>query len=257
MTTAPQSATPDEVMTVAASRLLLDDKVVFAGIGLPLVASTLARRRHAPNLTVVLEGGIIGTHPGPGALPSSTNEMRGAVGAEMLTDVTDIFLLAQRGYFDYGFIGAAQVDRYGNINTSVIGSIEHPKVRLPGPGGANDIASMCNSTFIVTKHEPRRFVDRVDFVTSPGYLDGGDSRRRSGLVHGGPRWVVTDLAMLDFAPESRQMRLRALQPGVTVDDVAQATGFELPIADDLDELEPPSAAELSVLRELNGKEARP
>lgn len=245
-------ATSEEVMTVGASRLLEDDRVVFAGIGLPLVASTLARRRHARNLTVVLEGGIVGTHPHPGSLPSSTNEMRAAVGAEMLTDVTDIFLLAQRGYFDYGFIGAAQVDRYGNINTSVIGSVEHPKVRLPGPGGANDIATMCNNTFIVTTHEPRRFVDRVDFVTSPGYLGGGDDRRAAGLVHGGPRWVVTDLALLDFEPDSRQMRLRALQPGVSVDDVRRATGFELLVADELDDLAPPSADELAVLRELNG-----
>ena len=178
--------------------------------------------------------------------------MRAAVGAEMLTDVTDIFLLAQRGFFDYGFIGAAQVDRHGNINTSVIGSIEHPKVRLPGPGGANDIASMCNSTFIVTMHEPRRFVERVDFVTSPGYLDGGDARSRSGLVHGGPRWVVTDLALLDFEPDSKLMRLRALQPGVDVDDVRRATGFELLVADELDRLAPPTVEELLVLRELNG-----
>lgn len=245
-------ATPDEVMTIAASRLLRDNRVVFAGIGLPLVASTLARRRHAPNLTVVLEGGIIGTHPLPGALPSSTNEMRGAAGAEMLTDVTDIFLLAQRGFFDYGFIGAAQVDRFGNINTSVIGSVEHPKVRLPGPGGANDIASMCNNTFVVTTHEPRRFVDRVDFVTSPGYLDGGDSRYRSGLVYGGPRLVVTDLALLDFEPESRQLRLCALQPGVRIDDVVRATGFELLVAGELEQLKPATPDELAVLRELTG-----
>lgn len=251
-TTATADATPDEIMTIGASRLLEDHRVVFAGIGLPLVASTLARRRQAPNLTVILEGGILGTHPHPGELPSSTNEMRAAVGAEMLTDVTDIFLLAQRGFFDYGFIGAAQVDRYGNINTSVIGSARHPKVRLPGPGGANDIASMCNNTFIVTMHEPRRFVDRVDFVTSPGYLDGGDSRLRSGLLHGGPRWVVTDLALLDFEPESKQMRLCALQPGVSVDDVARATGFALLVADEVGELDPPTPDELRVLRELTG-----
>src|SRR5580698_5293945 len=214
-----REATPEEVMAVTASRLLADDRVVFAGVGMPLLASALARRRQAPNLTVVLEGGIIGTHLLPGHLPVSTNEMRAAFGAEMLTDVTDIFLFAQRGYFDYGFLGAAQVDMYGNINTSVIGTMERPKVRLPGSGGANDIISLCNEVLIVTQHEPRRFVERVDFITSPGYLSGGDSRARAGLLTGRLGAVVTDLALLDFEPASRRMRLRALQPGVTVSQV--------------------------------------
>ena len=148
--------TPEEIMTVAAARLLADHRVVFAGIGVPLVASALAKRRHAPNLTIVLEGGIVGTTLRPGRLPSSTNEMRAADGAEMLTDITDIFLLAQRGFFDYGFLGVAQIDPYGNINTSVIGTAENPKVRLPGSGGANDLASLSNQTLVVTAHEPRR-----------------------------------------------------------------------------------------------------
>jgi glutaconate CoA-transferase, subunit B len=244
------SATPEEVMAITASRLLADHKVVFAGVGMPLLASAVARHRHAPHLTIVLEGGIIGTSLLPGKLPISTNEMRAAYGAQMLTDITDIFLYAQRGYFDYGFLGAAQVDMYGNINTSVIGSLEHPRVRLPGTGGANDIISLCNEVMIVTAHEPRRFVERVDYVTSPGYLSGGDSRARAGLVAGRLGAVVTDLALLDFEPDTKRMRLRAVQPGVTVARVRAQTGFDLLVSEQVTELAPPSAEELAICREL-------
>jgi glutaconate CoA-transferase subunit B len=240
----------EELMAITASRLLADHKVVFAGVGMPLLASAVARHTRAPHLTIVLEGGIIGTSLLPGKLPVSTNEMRAAYGARMLTDITDIFLYAQRGYFDYGFLGAAQVDMYGNINTSVIGSIERPRVRLPGSGGANDIISLCNEVLIVTQHEPRRFVERVDFITSPGYLSGGDSRARAGLARGRLGAVVTDLALLDFEPASRRMRLRGLQPGVTVGQVREQTGFDLLVGDDIEELAPPSAEELAIYREL-------
>ncbi|MHB1784978.1 MAG: CoA-transferase subunit beta [Acidimicrobiales bacterium] len=242
-------------MIVAASRLLTDDSVVFAGVGAPLIASALACHRQAPNLTIVLEGGIIGTRPRPGQLPISTNEMRAAYGASMLTDITDIFLYAQRGFFDYGFLGAAQVDRYGNINTSFIGDPEAPRVRLPGSGGANDIISLCNEIFIVTAHERRRFVERVDFITSPGYLSGGESRHDAGLPFGRLGNVVTDLALLDFEPGNHQMRIRALQPGVTIDAVQDATGFPLLLADEIEELAPPTADELRLLRELRGVSA--
>ncbi len=242
--------TAEELMAVTASRLLADHKVVFAGVGMPLLASAVARHRQAPHLTIVLEGGIIGTTLLPGKLPISTNEMRAAYGAQMLTDITDIFLYAQRGYFDYGFLGAAQVDMFGNINTSVIGSIERPRVRLPGSGGANDIISLCNEVLIVTQHEPRRFVERVDFITSPGYLSGGDSRARAGLACGRLGAVVTDLALLDFEPGSRRMRLRGLQAGVTVGQVREQTGFDLLVGDDIEELVPPSAEELAIYREL-------
>ncbi|MGW6159403.1 CoA-transferase subunit beta, partial [Streptomyces sp. NPDC055144] len=191
-------------------------------------------------------------HLMPGELPDSTNEMRAAVGAEMVTSATDIFLLAQRGFFDYGFVGVAQVDMYGNVNTSVIGDHDRPSIRLPGPGGGNDIASLCNQTVIVTNHEPRRFVEKVDFVTSPGHLTGGDSRRSAGLRHGGPRWVVTDLACMDFDEETRRMRVCHLQPGVTLAQVRAATGFELLVADEVTTLEPVTEGELSVLRRLTG-----
>jgi glutaconate CoA-transferase subunit B len=242
--------TGEELMAITASRLLADHKVVFAGVGMPLLAAAVARHRHAPHLTIVLEGGIIGTTLLPGKLPISTNEMRAAYGAQMLTDITDIFLYAQRGYFDYGFLGAAQVDMYGNINTSVIGTMERPRVRLPGSGGANDIISLCNEVLIVTQHEPRRFVERVDFITSPGYLSGGDSRARAGLLTGRLGAVVTDLALLDFEPASRRMRLAALQPGVSVSQVRAQTGFELLVSDEITELSPPSPEEIVIYREL-------
>jgi glutaconate CoA-transferase subunit B len=243
-------AQPDEIMTIAASRLLEDGKVLFAGIGQPLVAAAIAKRRQAPQLTVLLEGGMIGIELLPGELPASTNEVRAAVGAQMLTGATDIFLMAQRGFFDYGFIGVAQVDQYGNVNTSIVGDPAQPSVRLPGPGGANDIAAMCNQVVVVTQHERRRFVERVDFVTSPGFLTGGTSRRDSGLLHGGPRWVVTDLALLDFAPDSHRMRVRALQTGVTLDQVQAATGFELLVHEQIQQLPPVHDAELALLRQL-------
>jgi len=242
---------PQALLTVSASRLLRDHRVVFAGVGVPLLASVLAKGRHAPDLTIVLEGGIIGPRMLAGKLPVSTNEMRAARHAAMLTAIADVFLLAQRGCLHYGFLGAAQIDMYGNINTSVIGPVERPRVRLPGTGGANDIASLCNEVLVVTAHEPRRFVERVDFLTSPGHLGGGDDREKAGLVSRGPSTVVTDLALLDFEPESKRMRLCALQPGVTVEDVRTHTGFELLVHPEVCELQPPARAELDILRELD------
>jgi glutaconate CoA-transferase, subunit B len=250
-------ATAEEVMAVTASRLLRDHRVVFAGVGMPLLASALARRRQAPNLTIVLEGGIIGARLLPGQLPVSTNEMRAAFGAQMLTDITDIFLFAQRGFFDYGFLGAAQVDTFGNINTSLIGTPERPAVRLPGSGGANDIISLCNEIFIVTAHEPRRLVPTVDFVTSPGYLSGGESRQAAGLTFGRLSGVITELALMDFEPETRRMRLRALQAGVHANDVKESTGFELAVPDQLETMEPPSPEELDIYRSLANAAPRP
>jgi len=246
------SFAPQELMAVSASRLLRDHRVVFAGVGLPLLASILAKRQQAPALTIVLEGGIIGPAMLPGRLPISTNEMRAARHATMLTPITEIFLLAQRGCFHYGFLGAAQIDMFGNINTSVIGPAERPQVRLPGSGGANDIASLCNEVLVVTTHEPRRFVERVDFITSPGHLSGGDARAKAGLRAAGPSTVVTNLALLDFEPASKRMRLRALQPGVTAAQVQASTGFELLVHPEVRELAPPSAEDLEILHELEG-----
>lgn len=243
--------TPQELIAVSASRLLEDRKVVFAGVGMPLVAAVLAKTLHAPNLTIVLEGGIVGPEIVPGDLPISTNEMRGARSPMMLTDISDIFLYAQRGFFDYGFLGTAQIDQYGNINTSIIGDPQQPKVRLPGTGGANDIASACQEVFVVTTHERRRFVEQVDFVTSPGHLQGASSRQEAGLLFGGPSRVLTDLALMAFNDETKRMEMVALQPGVGADEVQEHTGFALATRGVPGELEPPSDEELEVVRRLD------
>lgn len=244
------NATPEQAMIVAGSRLLLDHKVVFAGVGAPLVASVLAQKLHAPHLTIILEGGFVGPQMKPGKLPISTNEMRAAHGAIMHTGIVDVFLYAQRGFFDYGFIGAAQIDQYGNVNTSIIGPVREPKVRLSGGGGANDIVSSCREVLVLTKHERRRFVEEVDFITSPGHLSGGDSRERAGLISGRPALVVTDLAVMGFHAETRRMTLDALQPNVTIDDVLGNTGFELLVPETVEQIPPPTEEELTTLHIL-------
>jgi len=244
--------TVNELLAVMGARELKDNTTVFTGVGAPMMASGLAQRMHAPRLTMVIEGGIVGPRWKPGSLAISTNEMRAAYRAQMLTGITDAFLLAQRGFLDVGFIGGAQIDRYGNLNTTAIGgSYDRPKVRLPGSGGANDIISLCRSVIILTAHEPRRFVEKVDFVTSPGYLAGGDSRARCGLLFGGVSRVVTTLGLFGFEPASRRMRLEALHPGVSVDQVRARTPFELLVAERVETTAAPSAQELEILRALD------
>ena len=245
------AASVNELLAVMGARELRDGQTVFTGVGAPMMATALALRRHAPRLTMVVEGGIVGPEWKPGWLPISTNEMRAAYRAQMLPAITDIFLMAQRGFLDVGFIGGAQIDRYGNLNTSAIGTYARPKVRLPGSGGANDIISLCREVIILTAHEPRRFVDAVDFVTSPGFLTGGDSRQRSGLLWGGVSRVVTTLGLFGFDPASRRMRLDAVHTGVTVDEVRAQTPFELLVADAVATTAPPSEDELAVLRALD------
>jgi len=248
----PSRFNASELLAVMASRELRDDTTVFAGVGVPLLAAALARQRHAPRLTMVIEGGIIGPEIAPGLLPVSTNEMRAARRATMLPGITDAFLLAQRGFVDVGFMGGAQIDQFGNINTSAIGGdYWKPTVRLPGTGGANDIASLCREVIIVTPHEKRRFVERVDFITSPAWLQGGGSRRRAGLLFGGVSRVVTTLGLLGFDPETRRMRLEATHPGVDAAAVQASTGFELGTAPEVTITEPPSDDELAMLRALD------
>ena len=244
-------ATASELLAVTASRLLGDHKIVFAGVGTPLLASALAKSTHAPHLTIVVEGGVVGLEVLPGRLPISTNEMRAGRRAVMLPSITQTFLYAQRGFFDYGFLGGAQIDPHGNINTSVIGPPDHPRVRLPGSGGACDIITHCREIFIVTMHERRRFVEQVDFITSPGYLGGHDARRRAGLLFGEITTVITNLALMRFDSETRRMRLDAVQAGVTVDHVREQTGFDLPMAPQVGELAVPSDEELRFLRLLD------
>jgi glutaconate CoA-transferase subunit B len=244
--------TANELLAVMGARELRDNTTVFAGVGAPMMASGLAQRMHAPRLTMVIEGGIVGPMWKPGSLPISTNEMRAAYRAQMLPGITDAFLLAQRGFLDVGFIGGAQIDRYGNLNTSAIGgSYDRPKVRLPGTGGANDIISLCREVIILTVHEKRRFSETVDFITSPGWLTGSDSRRASGLLFGGVSRVVTTLGLFGFEPESRRMRLEALHPGISVDDVKANTGFEVLVSEQLTTTKPPTGEELGILRMLD------
>ena len=240
-----------ELLAVIASRELRDDTTVFAGVGVPLLAAALARQRHAPRLTMVIEGGIIGPEIAAGKLPISTNEMRAAYRATMLPAITDAFLFAQRGFVDVGFMGGAQIDQYGNINTTVIGEYARPKVRLPGTGGANDIASLCREVIIVTAHEKRRFVPRVDFITSPAWLAGDGSRARAGLLFGGVSRVVTTLGILGFDPATKRMRIEATHPGVTVQTIRDNTGFELLEAPEVRTTDPPSTGELAMLRALD------
>jgi glutaconate CoA-transferase subunit B len=246
------SCTPAELLAVMGSRQLQDDTTVFAGVGVPLLAAALAQQHHAPRLTMVIEGGIIGPQIKPGRLPISTNEMRAAHRATMLPGITDTFLFAQRGFLDVGFMGGAQIDRHGNINTSVLGAdYWRPKVRLPGTGGANDIASLCREVIILTPHEKRRFVERVDFVTSPGWLDGDGSREKAGLAFGGVSRVVTTLGIFGFDSESRRMRIEALHPGVTLDTVRANTSFDVLTVERIAVTEPPTARELEILRSLD------
>jgi len=250
MMTSAAAYTESELLAVMSARLLSDGQVVFAGVGIPLLAATLAQRLHAPGLTILFEGGTIGAFIEPGKLPPSTNEQRCTRRANMVLGSTDVLLLLQRGYIDVGFMGGAQIDRYGNLNSSFIGDPEHPVTRLPGTGGGNDIASL-TQMIVAMKHEKRRFVERVDFVTSPGFPSGDGSRRDAGLIAGGMYRVITDLGIFGFAEYSKRMELLALHPGVTTDQVQANTGFKLLIAVDLPSTNPPTENELAVLRHLD------
>ena len=250
MTTDAPSFTSSELLAVMSARLLQDGQVVFAGVGIPLLAATLAQRLHGPGLTILFEGGTIGAFVEPGQLPPSTNEQRCTRRANMVLGSTDVLLLLQRGYVDIGFMGGAQIDQYGHLNSSFIGAPRQPVTRLPGTGGGNDIASL-TQMIVAMKHEKRRFVERVDFVTSPGFLAGGSSRRDKGLVAGGMFRVVTDLGLLGFDEDSKRMKLLALHPGVTAAEVQANTGFELLLSHDLPVTDPPTESELVVLRRLD------
>ena len=199
---------------------------MFAGIGIPLLAATLAQRSFAPHLTILFEGGTIGPFIVPGELPPSTNEQRCTRRSNMVLPITDVLLLLQRGYVDVGFMGGAQIDRFGNLNSSFIGEADNPKIRLPGTGGGNDISSLTNM-IVAMKHEKRRFVSKVDFVTSPGWIEGRRTRAEAGLPQGGMWRVVTDLAIMGFDEDTREMKVLALHQGVTREQVQDNTGFEL------------------------------
>ncbi len=238
---------PTQMMIVAAARLLEDNKAVFVGTGLPIIASLVAQRLYAPNLLIVFEAGGIG--PKLPIIPVSVGESFTTYKAVMASSMDYVMSIAQLGYIDYGFLGAAQIDPYGNINTTVIGDWNSPKVRFPGSGGANDVASLCWRTIIIMRQDKRKFVEKLDFLTTPGYLDG--DRAKWGLpANSGPYRVVTQLAIYDFNSEGR-MRLKALFPGVKVDDVVANSGFELDIPENVEQVDPPTAQELEAIRSVD------
>ena len=242
--------TSGELLAVLSARQLKDGQLVFAGVGIPLLAATLAQRLNCPGLTILFEGGVIGAFIEPGKLPPSTNDQRCTSRANMVLGSAEVLLLLQRGYIDIGFMGGAQIDQFGNLNSSFIGDPLHPTTRLPGTGGGNDISSL-TAMIVAMKHEKRRFVERVDFVTSPGWLRGHDSRRDSGLPVGGMFRVVTDLAVFGFDADTRRMTVIALNPGVTPKQVQDNTGFDVTFAADVGVTDPPTDYELEVLRGLD------
>jgi glutaconate CoA-transferase, subunit B len=236
-----------ELLTINAARLLQDGDVVFVGVGLPNLACNLAQRTHAPNLVMIYEAGVIGAQPS--RLPLSIGDPTLVSGALSVCSMYDIFAFyLQRGNVDVGFLGGAQIDRFGNINATVIGSYAHPKVRLPGSGGSMEIAAWANRCYIITPHQKRRFPEKVDFRSSAGFLDGRPARLQAGLRGGGPAAVVTDLGILE-PDENGELILTALHPGATQEMARENTGWELRSAPHLTQTSPPTPEELQILRE--------
>ncbi|MCJ7652042.1 MAG: 3-oxoacid CoA-transferase [Candidatus Lokiarchaeota archaeon] len=240
-----------ELMAVVAARQLQDGKAVAVGTGLPLVAAMFAQLTHAPNLVIFFEAG--GIAPQLQTLPISVGDSRTIHKALCTTTLIDIMDSMRRGFIDYAFLGGAQIDAYGNLNSTMIGDdYDKPKVRFPGSGGANDFGSLAWETLIIMdRHGPRRFMKKVDFITTPGFLYGPGAREEEGLSEDtGPSRVITDLCLMDFEPESKRMRLIATHPGISIDDVIKATGFELIIADDVETTIPPTEEDLRILHEV-------
>jgi glutaconate CoA-transferase subunit B len=239
--------TSSELMIINAARLLRDGDVVFVGVGIPNLACNLARRTHAPNLLMIYEAGVIGARPS--RLPLSIGDPTLVSGATAVCSMYDIFTLyLQRGNVDVGFLGGAQIDRFGNINATVIGSYAHPKTRLPGSGGSQEIAAWANRCYMMTPHQRRRFPEKVDFATSAGFLNGRAERQACGVRGSGPQAVVTDLGILE-PDESGELVMAALHPGATLEQARANTGWALKAGGVMRTTEPPGAEELRILRE--------
>ncbi len=244
----------NEIMTVTASRRLVDGASCFVGIGLPSTAANLARLTHAPELVLIYESGPIGAKPT--VLPLSIGDGELAETADTVVSTPEIFRYwLQGGRIDVGFLGAAQIDRYANINTTVIGEYEKPKVRLPGAGGAPEIAGSAREVLIILRQSRRSFVERIDFITSVGHLDGGDARRRLGLPGKGPVAVVTDLCVMTPDPESKELTVSQIHPGISRAQIREATGWPIRFAAQVGETPEPSRDELEVLRDLQRRTA--
>jgi len=237
-----------ELLICLAARVMEDRSSAFIGTGVPMLAAALAKRLYAPNLVPVFEFGGVGSSLK--YLPRGVGESKTFYQAQVASGICDIMETAARGFITYGFLGGAQIDMYGNLNSTVIGPQPSPKVRMPGSGGANDVGSFCWHTIAIMQHDARRFVPKIDFVTTPGYLTGPGAREAAGLFPGsGPYRVVTNLAVLGYEEESKRMMLLSTNPGVTADQVVEATGFELVVPDVVGANDPPTDEELQVLRE--------
>ena len=238
----------NELLICVSARLFEDGATCFIGTGIPMLAAMLAAKTTAPNLVPVFEFG--GTGAIMEELPRAVGEARTWHKGISALGICDTMETAQRGFIDYGFLGGAQIDPYGNLNSIVIGEHAHPKARLPGSGGGNDVGSHCWKTVAIMQHDVRRFVPKTDFLTTPGYLSGPGAREAAGLPKDtGPAYVVSTLALMDFDPKSKRMRLKATHPDVSVEDVVTATGFELLQSESIESTEPPSTEELRLLRE--------
>ena len=244
-----------EMMAVAAARTLKNEDVCFVGIGAPSLACNLARLTHAPNLTLIYESGTIGARPA--ALPLSIGDPELCATALTTVSVPEMFQYwLQGGRISIGFLGGAQLDRFGNINSTVIGDYAQPKVRLPGGGGAPEIASLCGQVYVVMRQTRRSFVERVDFITSFGYGEGGDHRRRLGLRTQGPTLVVTDLCLMRPDPETKELLVTSIHPHVTRDEIIQQTGWPIHFAAMVEETLAPTEDELAAPRDLQARTER-
>lgn len=238
-----------ELMICCAARLLEDGRTVTVGTGVPCATAMLAQRTCSPNLTVFFEAG--GMAPQLPTMPISVGDSRTFYRGMMASSMADIMETCQRGWMDYAFLGGAQIDAHGNLNSTMIGNeYQRPKVRFPGSGGANDLASLCWRIMVVTNHDKRRFVEKLDFLTTPGYLTGPGAREAAGLPPDtGPYRVITDLAILGYHHATKRMQVLSLHPGVTLDRVRENTGFSLAVAESLATTPPPTERELTILRD--------
>jgi len=247
---APTAYSPDEMMTIAAARLLWPGCVCFVGIGVPSAAANLARLTHAPDIVLIYESGTIGTRPR--VLPLSIGDGELAETATAVVPLPEIFSYwLQAGRIEVGFLGAAQIDRFGNLNTTVIGDYAMPKTRLPGAGGAPEIALHARQTFVVLKQSPRSFVEKLDFCSSAGFLGGHGERARRGFAGAGPQAVITDFGVLEPAAASQELTLVARYENVSVEAIRAATGWPLQVAPSVEVIAPPTAIELQTLRDLH------
>jgi glutaconate CoA-transferase subunit B len=246
----PEEFNTLELMAVCGSRQIKNGEVVFIGTGLPLIAAMLAKKTHAPGAKIVYEAGFIDSNAKEIALSIADSRLgyhaAGAIGL-----IETLGLMLQGGHVDLGFVGAAQIDEYGNINTTYIGSFEKPTVRLPGSGGGNDIISSAKRIVVIMTHEKRKMVKKLDYLTSPGFLDGPGARERIGLSGGGPSLVVTNLCQMDFDPETKRIRLASVHPGVTAQQVLENSGFDLIVPKKVPETESPTHEQLKLLRAID------